>query len=99
MQHNYYIYIVTNESKTTLYTGVTSNLLKRILEHRENKGEDKTFAGKYYCHNLIYYEHFTDISHAIVREKQIKGWSRAKKIVLIEKMNPEWEFYDPYNFL
>jgi putative endonuclease len=99
MQHNYYVYITTNESKTVLYTGVTSNLLKRILEHRENKGNDKTFAGKYYCHNLIYYEHFTDIAYAIEREKQIKGWRREKKIALIEKMNPEWDFYDPYNFI
>ena len=98
MQHNYYVYITTNPDKEVLYTGVTNNLLRRLLEHRENKGREKTFAGKYFCYNLVYYEHFTDVNIAIDREKQIKRWSRSKKVKLIESLNPSWDFYDPYNF-
>lgn len=98
MQHNYYLYIVTNSEKDVLYTGVTNNLLRRLLEHRENRGNESTFAGKYYCNKLVYYEHFVQVEHAIAREKQIKNWRREKKVKLIESMNPDWEFYDPYNF-
>ncbi len=98
MQHNYYVYITTNPDKEVLYTGITNSLLRRLLQHRENKGNPKTFAGKYYCYNLIYYEHFTDVTMAIAREKQIKGWNRAKKLALIESFNPNWDFYDPYHF-
>lgn len=98
MQHSYYVYIVTNSAKEVLYTGVTNNLLRRLIEHRDNRGSIKTFAGRYFCNKLVYYEHFTDVNHAVAREKQIKGWSRAKKIALIEAKNPNWVFYDPYNF-
>lgn len=98
MQHNYYVYIVTNSEKEVLYTGVTNNLLRRLIEHRENRGDESTFAGKYYCNKLVYYEHFVQVEHAIAREKQIKNWRREKKVKLIESMNPDWEFYDPYNF-
>jgi putative endonuclease len=98
MQHNYYVYITTNSDKEVLYTGVTNNLLRRIIEHQENRGEKRTFAGRYFSNKLVYYEHFTDIVAAIAREKQIKGWRREKKIALIESMNPDWNFYDPYNF-
>ena len=98
MQHNYYVYIVTNSEKDVLYTGVTNNLLRRLMEHRENRGMESTFAGKYYCNKLVYYERFFQIEHAIAREKQIKNWRREKKVKLIESLNPDWEFYDPYNF-
>ncbi len=90
MQHNYFIYITTNPSKTVLYTGVTNDLKRRLFEHKENKGVDKTFASKFYCYNLLYYEHFANIEHAIEREKQIKNWSRKKKENLINKENSGW---------
>ncbi|PIQ14453.1 MAG: endonuclease [Flavobacteriales bacterium CG18_big_fil_WC_8_21_14_2_50_32_9] len=92
MQHNYFVYITTNPNKTTLYIGVTNDLRKRMFEHQEDKGTLKSFAGKYYCYNLIYYEHFEQIEHAIDREKQLKKWSRKKKEQLIETLNPNWIF-------
>lgn len=91
--HNYYIYILTNPQRTVLYTGVTNDLDGRIEQHRQDSfGKKKTFAGKYYCYNLIYYEYYTDISLAIAREKEIKGWSRKKKVAHIAAFNPEWRF-------
>ncbi|MEO8887487.1 MAG: GIY-YIG nuclease family protein [Mucilaginibacter sp.] len=90
--YNFYIYITTNPTKTVLYVGVTNDLSRRIQEHTENKGNKNSFAGKYYCHNLIYYEHFNDINYAIEREKEIKKWSRKKKNLLIESFNPDWRF-------
>ena len=68
----YAVYIVTNPNKTTLYIGVTNNLPAHLLEHWENRGKKDTFAGKYFCHNLIYFEVFQDIKDAIAREKEIK---------------------------
>ncbi|MCB9989437.1 MAG: GIY-YIG nuclease family protein [Rhodospirillales bacterium] len=82
------IYIVTNKKHGVLYTGVTSNLSKRIYEHK-NKITGG-FTAKYNCNKLVYYELFNDMEHAISREKQIKSGSRKKKIELIEKLNPEW---------
>ena len=91
--HNYYVYITTNPGKTALYTGVTNDLDRRMGEHLEdNMGERKTFAGKYFCYNLIYYEYYPHIEWAIEREKYIKGISRAKKQALIAKFNPNWRF-------
>ena len=88
----YYVYIVTNSTKSTLYTGVTNNLSARIIEHWDNKGDPVTFAGRYFCHNLIYYETYTSILNAIQREKEIKKWSRGKKEDLIKSTNPDWLF-------
>ena len=96
---NYFVYITTNPSKTTLYTGVTNDLPTRIKQHRENKGNPKTFAGRYFCYKLIYFERYNDINMAIQREKEIKDLSRAKKEKLIASLNPRWEFYDPYNLV
>jgi len=90
--YNFYVYITTNGGKTSLYIGVTNDLRVRTHQHNENKGLPKTFAGRYYCHYLIYYEHFTHIEQAIAREKEIKKWRREKKIALIESANPEWRF-------
>ncbi|MGB0887697.1 MAG: GIY-YIG nuclease family protein [Vicingaceae bacterium] len=90
MQHNYFVYITTNPAKTVLYTGVTNDLKRRLFEHQENKGKSNTFAGKFYCYNLLYYERFSNIEHAIDREKQIKNWSRKKKEFLINLSNTEW---------
>jgi len=92
IHHNYYIYITTNPQKKVLYTGVTNDLSVRIIQHWQNKGKDETFAGKYYCYHLIYYEHFQYVHDAIAREKEIKGWRRQKKVDLIATMNPQWTF-------
>jgi putative endonuclease len=89
MEKKGYIYILTNKNNTTLYVGVTSNLPKRIYEHK-NKVV-KGFTKKYNLTKIVYYEVYDDIYNAIVREKQLKGGSRKKKIELIESINPEWE--------
>ena len=90
--YNFYVYITTNPVKTVLYIGVTNNLTRRLQEHTENKGNKSSFAGKYYCHNLVYYEHFSDINYAIAREKELKTRNRAKKNALIASSNPGWIF-------
>jgi putative endonuclease len=83
----YYVYIMTNHSGT-LYTGITSNLEHRVRQHKDKALPG--FTAKYNIQYLIYYEASDDVHAAIAREKQIKGWTRAKKIELIESMNPEW---------
>ncbi len=93
--YQFFIYITTNPQRTVLYTGVTNNLAKRIIEHYSNRGKPGSFAGKFYCYNLIYYETFQYINSAIAREKEIKGWRREKKIDLIKTMNPDWTFLNP----
>ncbi len=84
-----YVYILTNEANRVLYTGVTSDLAKRVYEHRVKVIEG--FTKKYNVYKLVYYEVFGEIVDAIAREKQIKGWVRSKKIALIEGVNPEWK--------
>lgn len=84
-----YVYIITNRSRRTLYIGVTNNLERRMVEHRRLQGS--TFAAKYKCTRLVYYQRFGDIRDAIVREKQLKGWRRDRKIALIQEDNPLWE--------
>ncbi|MDX2000806.1 MAG: GIY-YIG nuclease family protein [Chitinophagales bacterium] len=96
---HYYVYILTNPEKTVLYTGVTNDLVRRIQEHKENKGLQKTFAGRYFCYKLVYYESCTNVRQAIEREKEIKGWRRQKKEQLIKSVNPTWQFIDPYELL
>ena len=86
---NYYIYILTNKENGTLYTGVTNNLPRRIYEHK-NKLVDG-FTKKYSLDKLVYYEHFESVEAAILREKQIKGGSRKKKLELINSFNKEWK--------
>ncbi len=90
--HNYYVYILTNKTKTVLYTGVTNNLKERLYYHRNPEPFSKAFTSKYRCFYLIHYEHFFEIEDAIKREKQIKGWSREKKNSLISNINPKWQF-------
>ncbi len=85
---NSYIYITSNVKNTTIYIGVTSDLVKRIYQHKS--GAVDGFTKKYKVDKLVYYEIFDDIRDAIEREKQLKGWSRKKKNKLIEKQNPEW---------
>lgn len=84
-----YVYIMANKKNGTLYTGVTSNLIKRVYQHKNNLFEG--FTSRYSCKNLVYYEIFDDIHFAIAREKQIKAGSRQKKLALIQKKNSEWE--------
>jgi putative endonuclease len=91
-QHHYYIYITTNPAFTVLYTGVTNNLEGRIYEHYMNRGKDNSFAGKFHCYNLLYYERYQYINNAIEREKEIKGWVKRKKLALIKSENPRLNF-------
>lgn len=83
----YYIYIVTNQSRTVFYTGVTNNLERRIYEHKHKIVSG--FTSKYNMSILVYYELFDSIEDAIAREKQIKGLLRRKKITLIKNKNPQ----------
>jgi putative endonuclease len=83
------IYIITNKRNGTIYTGVTSNLIQRITQHR--KGEISGFTSDYNCKMLVYYELFDSMLNAIAREKQIKAGSRIKKLALIESINPLWQ--------
>ena len=84
-----YVYLLASAMAGTLYCGVTSNLVKRIAEHREEI--TKGFTSKYGVHRLVYFEQHGTIENAIEREKKIKGWKRAWKIRLIEKNNPKWD--------
>jgi putative endonuclease len=84
----WYIYIMASERNGTLYTGVTSNLLRRIQEHKNWIVE--WFSKKYNCKLCVYYEYYEDIESAITREKQLKWWNRRQKLELIESINPEW---------
>ncbi|WP_422107105.1 GIY-YIG nuclease family protein [Winogradskyella sp.] len=90
--HNYYVYILTNRTKSVLYTGVTNNLIERLHFHSNPLPFSKSFTAKYKCFYLIYYEHFFEIDDAIKREKQIKGKSRVKKESIINEFNPGWTF-------
>lgn len=88
-QYNGYAYLMTNKFNTVIYTGVTSDLVKRVYEHRQ--GLVDGFTKKYNVKKLVYYEVFEDMESAIMREKQIKAGSRKKKIELIKAANPEYK--------
>ena len=85
----YYVYILASNKNGTLYIGLTSNSLKRVLEHKN--GQVEGFTQKYNVHSLVYYERYGDIYSAIAREKRMKKWKRERKIQLIEKVNPDWK--------
>lgn len=91
-QHNYFVYITTNPNKTVLYVGMTNDLEIRIQQHYQNRGNKDTFAGKYYCYNLIYWERHQYVRHAIEREKEIKKWRLEKKESIINSFNEDWKF-------
>jgi putative endonuclease len=91
-QHNYFTYIITNYKKRVLYTGVTNDIENRLYEHYFGINQENSFTSKYKCFYLLWYERHQYINHAIEREKEIKGWTRAKKINLIEQENPMWTF-------
>lgn len=84
----YYTYILTNKSNSTIYIGVTNNIVRRMFEHKNHLVPG--FTDKYNCTKLVYCEEFADINKAIAREKSLKGKLRKKKIELIELNNPEW---------
>jgi putative endonuclease len=89
MNKQYYVYLMTNKNNTVIYTGVTSNLRKRVYEHKQKLV--KGFTKRYNLDKLVYYEVFDDPYYAISREKQIKGGSRQKKIDLVNNMNKGWK--------
>ena len=89
----YYVYILASKRNGTLYIGVTSDLIKRVYEHKNNLVDG--FTRKYKVHNLVFFEETNDVQSAIRREKQLKAWKRDWKIELIEKQNPAWtDLYD-----
>lgn len=88
MDRTYFVYILTNRHNTVIYTGVTNDLLRHVYEHKSKLVEG--FTKRYNVDQLVYYKAFDRIENAIVREKQIKAGSRAKKIALVNSMNPEW---------
>jgi putative endonuclease len=84
----YFAYIIASRSRT-LYVGVTSDLRRRIFQHKQKTHPG--FTARYNCNRLVWFESFSEVSAAIQREKEIKGWTRAKKIALVELANPTWE--------
>ena len=97
MRDHFYVYILANvrRERPVLYVGVTNNIERRLAEHRTHRAG---FVGRYNVTTLVYFESTTDIQRAIRREKQIKGWTRAKKIALIETGNPTWRDLGPSPF-
>ena len=92
MSRSYFVYILTNTSRT-LYIGVTNDLHRRLTEHQQKLIPG--FTKKYHLSKLVYFEEFSDVYETIAREKQIKRWSRSKKIALIESANPGWKDVSP----
>ena len=86
--HQYWVYIVSNKVRSVLYIGVTNDLYRRYNEHKT--GAMKGFTQKYRCCDLLYFEEYNDVSEAIAREKELKGWKRCKKDSLIAKDNPKY---------
>ena len=85
--HRYWVYIMSNRTRTVLYIGVTNDLYRRYVEHKT--GVIEGFTKKYRCHYLVYYEEYKFIEDAIKREKELKGWNRTKKENLIASVNPQ----------
>lgn len=88
-EYHFYIYIISNHGRTTFYIGFTNNIVRRIIEHKHGLGS--IFTKKYKLYYLIYYEEYQYADQAISREKELKGWTRKKKIELIKKQNPQME--------
>ena len=92
------VYILTNKRNGTLYIGVTSDLLKRVWQHKENLVDG--FTKRYHVHKLVWYEVHSRMEHAIQREKQLKEWHRPWKLRLIEEKNPNWtDLYEALSVL
>ena len=92
----FYVYMMTNRSRVVLYTGITNSLMRRVWQHQN--GEIEGFTKTYEVNLLVYYERYNDPRDAIAREKEIKGWRRAKKNALVETMNPNWADLSPALF-
>lgn len=88
MSKAYHVYILASQKNGTLYIGMTNSLITRIAQHRNKQGSQ--FTSKNHVGKLVYYEEYSDVRDAIVREKRLKKWNRAWKINLIEETNPEW---------
>ena len=86
----YYVYMMTNQYRNVLYTGVTNDLVRRVYEHRNHLIKD-SFTARYHVTKLVYFEATEDVKSALEREKQIKSWKRARKDALVESQNPTWE--------
>ena len=86
--HDYWVYILTTKRRTTLYIGVTNDIVPRLYQHRY--GEVAGFTKRYHLDCLVWVEHFRDVNDAIACEKKLKGWRRTRKIALIEQTNPRW---------
>ncbi|NHA03226.1 GIY-YIG nuclease family protein [Mucilaginibacter sp. HC2] len=91
-QYNFFTYILTNYNKTVLYTGVTNDLNQRLYEHYFGVRQAESFTSKYKCYYLVWFERHQFINHAIERKKEITGWTREKKVKLIEVENQSWDF-------
>ena len=85
----YYVYILTNRTDEVMYIGMTNDLQRRLWEHKN--GQINGFTKRYHVHKLVYFEEFSDVNDSISREKQLKGWVRAKKNWLVETKNPSWD--------
>ncbi|MCX6786025.1 MAG: GIY-YIG nuclease family protein [Candidatus Komeilibacteria bacterium] len=90
MKKEYIVYLMMNNRNSVIYTGITNNLDKRVIEHQQ-KINPQSFTAKYNVNKLVYYEMFNYVHDAINREKQIKGWRREKKLQLIRIINPKLE--------
>ena len=86
--YDFWVYIMRNQHDSVLYIGMTNDLSRRITEHRS--GDIPGFTTDYRCHKLVYHEHYSKVEDTIAREKQLKRWSRTKKISLIGRVNPRW---------
>jgi putative endonuclease len=89
MDHDYFVYLLTDKNRSALYIGMTNDVPMRLWQHRNP--EKSSFTQHYHCMFLVHRERFGDVLHAIAREKQLKGWRRSKKNALIEAHNPRWE--------
>ena len=89
MPRDFFVYFLTDKSRSTLYIGMTNDLQSRVWQHRNP--EQRSFTQTYHCILLVYYETYPDALSAIAREKQLKGWRRARKNALVDSMNPQWK--------
>jgi putative endonuclease len=86
--NDYWVYILTNKHRTTLYIGITNNIVRRLYQHRS--GEMEGFTQRYHLNRLVWIAHFRNVKDAIASEKTLKGWRRSRKVALIERINPRW---------
>ena len=87
MEKSWYVYVATNYSNTVLYTGITNNIVRRAYEHKANN-DTLSFSGRYHLYKIVWVQEFSSPDEAITAEKKIKGWTRAKKLELIQTVNP-----------